>query len=112
MMAKRLERKRSMFQALDDTRPLAVSRALRRWEKTEYNTALQSLDWTQRRELLSGEGRVVRVEKTLRMRYIFRYEMEHLFALSGFAVEALYGWFDGRAFDEASPEMVWLTRRV
>jgi SAM-dependent methyltransferase len=109
MMAKRLERRRSAFQARDDERP---SGGLRRWEKTEYNTALQSMDWTQRREQLSAAGRVVRVEKTLRMRYIFRYEMEHLLALTGFEVEALYGWFDRRPFDEASAEMVWLARRV
>jgi len=51
------------------------------------------------------------VERNLRLRYVFRYEMEHLLALTGFEVEALYGWFDGRPFDDASSEMVWLARK-
>ena len=45
------------------------------------------------------------------MRYVFRYEMEHLLALSGFAIEALWGWFDKREFTAESSEMVWLARR-
>lgn len=44
-------------------------------------------------------------------RYVYRYEMEHLLVRSGFEIEALYGDFDGGAFRETSPEMVWIARR-
>jgi len=48
--------------------------------------------------------------RTLIVRYIFRYEMQHLFELCGFDVEALYGWFDGRPF-EGGEDMLWVCRR-
>jgi hypothetical protein len=62
---------------------------------------------------LSDAGAVIqRVERNLRVRWVWRYEMEHLLALSGFEVEALYGWFDGTPFTDESDEMVWVARRV
>jgi SAM-dependent methyltransferase len=33
------------------------------------------------------------------MRWFFRFEVEHLLARAGFAIESLYGGFDGRPFD-------------
>lgn len=48
--------------------------------------------------------------KTLRLRYIFRYEAQHLFEGCGYSVEALYGWFDRRPFNEKSEEMIWVLR--
>ncbi len=47
----------------------------------------------------------------LDIRYLFRYEAQHLFEGAGFEVEALYGGFDRRPFDERSEEMVWVLRR-
>ena len=38
-------------------------------------------------------------------------EWEGLFDVAGLAVEALYGWFDQRPFEDDSPEMVWVTRK-
>ena len=38
-------------------------------------------------------------------------EWEGLIAVSGFEVEALYGWFDRRPFDDASVEFVWVARK-
>ena len=38
--------------------------------------------------------------------------MEHLLALCGFEVEALYGWFDGQPFEDDSHEMVWIARKL
>jgi SAM-dependent methyltransferase len=54
------------------------------------------------------------VEETtteLRLRMIYRYEMEHLLARSGFEVEALYGDFDERPLTEDSREMIWVARK-
>jgi 2-polyprenyl-3-methyl-5-hydroxy-6-metoxy-1,4-benzoquinol methylase len=55
---------------------------------------------------------VSRAERDLRLRYVFRDEMERLLVSTGFAVEALYGWFDGRPFQDDSDEMVWVARKV
>jgi SAM-dependent methyltransferase len=83
------------------------------WATRRYSTSQQSLDETRIEEGLSDEGAVIsRVYRNLRLRYVFRYEMEHLLALSGFEVEALYGWFDRRPFDDESRQMVWTARRT
>ena len=55
-------------------------------------------------------GRVRRA--TLTLRYVFREEMAGLLAEAGFEVETLHGDFQGAAFREASPEMVWIARRI
>jgi len=40
-----------------------------------------------------------------------RAEWEGLVDVAGLEVEALYGWFDRRPFDEQSEEFVWVVRR-
>jgi ubiquinone/menaquinone biosynthesis C-methylase UbiE len=40
-----------------------------------------------------------------------RSEWEGLIEVAGLEVEALYGWFDRRPFDEESEEMVWVARK-
>jgi SAM-dependent methyltransferase len=40
-----------------------------------------------------------------------RSEWEGLVDVAGLEVEALYGWFDRRPFDEGSEEFVWVARR-
>jgi len=83
----------------------------KRWETAEYAPATQGLDVTFADERLGEDGVVVsRVYRGLKLRYAFRYEMEHLFARAGFEVEELYGDFFGSAFQGTSPEMVWLAR--
>jgi SAM-dependent methyltransferase len=52
-----------------------------------------------------------RREASIAVRYVYRYEMEHLLARSGFEVEALYGDFAGAPFDERSTELVWVAQR-
>lgn len=82
-----------------------------RWESLYYSTAQQTLDYETRDDTLSDDNATVaRVYRNLHVRYVYRYEMEHLLALTGFEVEALYGWFDGRPFEDDSQEMVWVAR--
>ena len=83
-----------------------------RWVNRRYSPASQELNETRAEVELSDEGAVIqRVERNLRLRWVYRYEMEHLLALAGFEVEALYGWFDRAPFTDESDEMVWLARR-
>jgi SAM-dependent methyltransferase len=83
-----------------------------RWSVASYGRAEQQLDELRIDEEVSEAGAVLsRVYRRMKLRYVFRYEMEHLLALSGFEVEALYGWFDGRSFDDQSSEMVWVARK-
>ncbi|MFN8673808.1 MAG: class I SAM-dependent methyltransferase [Candidatus Sericytochromatia bacterium] len=48
----------------------------------------------------------------LTLRWVTRFEMEHLFELCGFKIENLFGWFDKRPFSDASEEMVWVVKKV
>jgi SAM-dependent methyltransferase len=43
--------------------------------------------------------------------WVSRGEWEGLLEVAGLEVEALYGWFDRRPFDESSREFVWLARK-
>ena len=43
--------------------------------------------------------------------WVTRGEWEGLIDVAGLEVEALYGWFDRRPFDEESREFVWVTRK-
>jgi SAM-dependent methyltransferase len=43
--------------------------------------------------------------------WVTRSEWEALVDVSGLEVEALYGWFDRRPFDESSREFVWIARK-
>jgi SAM-dependent methyltransferase len=47
----------------------------------------------------------------LRLWWIGRSELEGLIDVAGLEVEALYGWFDGRPYDDSSLEMVWIARK-
>lgn len=61
---------------------------------------------------LSEDGAVIqRLAKNLRLRWVYRHEMEALLTGCGLEVEALYGGFDQRPFAEDSQVMVWVARR-
>lgn len=82
-----------------------------RWLNRRYDTAAQELNETRADVLLTDDGAVIqRIERNLRLRWVYRYEMEHLLSLASFEVEALYGWFDRRPFTEESNEMIWVAR--
>ena len=43
--------------------------------------------------------------------WVTKSEWEGLIDVAGLEVEALYGWFDRRPFDDESTEFVWVTRK-
>lgn len=61
-------------------------------------------------EIDTASGQVLgTLRSPLTLRYIFRYEMEHLLALSGFRIEAFFGDFKRGPF-VAGGEQVWIAR--
>jgi SAM-dependent methyltransferase len=82
------------------------------WSTREYHLSTQQLDEVRAEVQLDDAGAIIsRVERNLRLRWVYRFEMEHLLALTGFEVEALYGWFDRQEFSDESHDMVWIARR-
>jgi ubiquinone/menaquinone biosynthesis C-methylase UbiE len=73
------------------------------WEIPRYVWADSRIDLTRGR----GDEEV----GTLRLWWIGRSEFEGLIDVAGLEVEALYGWFDERPYDESSLEMVWIARK-
>lgn len=79
------------------------------WETRHYDQHRQIIENLFLYEELEETGVVVkRTYRPLRLRWVYRYEMEHLLDLCGFQVEGLYGGFDRRPFDADSREMVWV----
>lgn len=63
-------------------------------------------DYAERRIALELEGGA-----TVPLWWVDRDEWEAAIAEAGLEVEALYGWFDRRPFDETSRELVYVTRK-
>lgn len=89
-----------------------TGRRVRAWETRDYRPAFQEEVVTGIREELDDDGVVVlRQYGKMRLRCIFRFEMEHLLGRCDFEIEALYGDFSRGPFEDASTEMVWVARK-
>jgi len=79
------------------------------WETRHYDPYSQLIDNFFIYDELDEAGVVVkRTYRPLKLRWVYRYEMEHLLDLCGFKVEELYGGFDRQPFDDDSREMIWV----
>jgi SAM-dependent methyltransferase len=59
------------------------------------------------------DGRLERLVHGFPMRYLFRFEVEHLLARCGFEVERLYAGFDKSAYGSTYPgELIFVARRA
>ena len=67
----------------------------------------------QRHAALHPDGRQERLVQAFRMRYLFRFEVEHLLARAGFAVEHLYAGYDRSEYGSTYPgELVFVARKA
>ena len=81
------------------------------WEARHYDPAQQIIEEERIFEELDADGRVVaKTYAPLTLRWVYRYEMQHLLELSGFAVEALYGSYERGPFRHGG-EQIWVARR-
>ena len=91
-----------------------TGRLVRASDAWSYERSTQTAVLCTRWEVLDAEGQVIeRIEHgPRRLHAIFRFEVEHLLARSGFEVQALYGDFHRSPLSEESSEMVWVARRA
>ncbi len=85
-------------------------RTLQAWTYEPWTqTAIERTVW----EELDETGEVIqRVEMgPVRLHCLYRFEMEHLLARTGFEVEALFGNFFRQEFTGKSSDMIWVARR-
>jgi len=76
-------------------------------EQTEFVRRGQLILTTLRAADEAGEWRTT----TFRLRYVNRYEMQHMLERAGFEVESLMGGFAGEPITESSRHQVWVARR-
>lgn len=58
------------------------------------------------------KGHEEKIVEPLRLRYFFRYELEHLLARAGFRVAELFGQFDRSPLRDDSPEMIFVAEQT
>jgi ubiquinone/menaquinone biosynthesis C-methylase UbiE len=79
----------------------------------QYGATEQSIDQRFMFQEWAVDGTLLRTTRRgYTLCYIWPREFEHLLARCGFEVEALYGFFDKRPFDEKSPEQVWVAKKA
>lgn len=75
--------------------------------RNRYDTAEQMMYSQYRLTFLDNKKKIV----PLKMRYFFRFEIEHLLKLTGFKVKSLYGNFKKDKFGINSLEMLWVAKK-
>ena len=89
-----------------------TSRRVVQWDTRHYDQEQQRLDMYFIYEELDERGQVIsKTYSSLTLRYVFRYEMQHLLELCGYQVEALYGDFQRGPF-RAGGEQIWVARKA
>ena len=73
---------------------------------TGYQRTLQCSECTMTYEVAEVDGTTRQVTETFPLRYVFRYELEHLLARAGFSLVALHGDYDGSPFGEESVGLI------
>ena len=88
-------------------------RTIRWWgHVTGFHRARQVNQCEMTYEISEPDGRARRITERFPMRYLFRHELEHLLARSGFAIEALYGDYDRSPYGDDSPELIVVARAI
>ena len=96
-----------------ETVPWTGGRTIRWWgHVVGYHRARQFNQCEMIYEITEADGTIRRVSERFPMRYLFRYELEHLLARAGFAIDALYGDYDRSPYDDDSPELIVVARAI
>jgi SAM-dependent methyltransferase len=101
-----------VFKPAEQVHHPRTGRQVRAWRAWSYEPATQTATARTAWEELDAEGQVVnRVERhPVRLHCVFRFEMEHLLARTGFEIAAVYGDFFRNGLQDASPGMIWVAR--
>lgn len=78
--------------------------------RTDFAEQTQAVEFVY--DELRDDGSVRRRSLPFVMRWLYRFEIEHLLARAGFALDGLYGDYDLEPFSGDSSQMIVLARRV
>jgi ubiquinone/menaquinone biosynthesis C-methylase UbiE len=107
-----LRDKGGVYEAAEQFRHPESGRQIRTFRAWSYEPASQTAICQTAWEEIGADGQVVNRWQTqpTRLHCVFRFEMEHLLARVGFAVEAVYGDFFRHALEDSSSEMIWVAQ--
>jgi ubiquinone/menaquinone biosynthesis C-methylase UbiE len=107
-----LREKGGLFEAAEQFQHPKTGRQIRTSRAWSYEPATQTAISQTAWEEIEADGQVVDRWQTnpIRLHCVFRFEMEHLLARVGFAVEGVYGDFFRQTLRDESSEMVWVAR--
>lgn len=97
---------------LDKTFALGDGTRVQKFVVQQPNLAAQTNHVTFIYDELDAHGRVTRSVLPFAMRWLYRFELEHLLARAGFALEALYGSYDLDDYESASELMLAVARKL
>jgi len=88
-------------------------RVTRRHKTVAHDRSQQVNDFELVYDVKHPGGREERLVHAFRLRYLFRFEAEHLLARAGFAVEHLYGGYDKSEYGSTYPgELLFVARKT
>ncbi len=91
----------------------ADGRRVRWWgTAVAYDRSQQCTEYELTYEVIEHDGSTRRLTERFPLRYVFRFELEHLLVRAGFGVTALYGDYDRSVFAEDSPALIAVAERL
>ena len=87
-----------------------TGRTIHRLYTRRLDLAMQIQHITFIMDEIDAAGVVRRTLFPFRMRFVYRYEMEHLLHIAGYSLEAVYGSYDLEPFDSSSDKMIFVAR--
>ena len=105
--------KKGVFEQVQEVRHPETGRLVHVSRAWSYEASTQTASVVTAWEEIDADGKVVDYWQRgpIALHCVFRFEMEHLLARAGLAVEGLYGDFCQGDLDEDSSEMVWVVRK-
>lgn len=106
--------KNGIFEEAEQFNHPETGRAIRTQRAWTYEPSTQSAIAQTVWEEVDGERNVIDRWDSgpIRLHCVFRFEMEHLLARTGFEVEALYGNFLREPLSDKSDGMIWVTKKA
>jgi SAM-dependent methyltransferase len=105
--------KGGVFEPAEQFQHTRTGRQIRASRAWAYEPATQTAICTTAWEAIATDGQVVDHWKTepIRLHCVFRFEMEHLLARTGFSLDDLYGDFFRNPLDDKSSNMIWVAHK-
>lgn len=95
-----------------ETMDESTSHTIQWYWRHEIDLAEQMRHLTYILDEINREGQVRRVAIPFSLRFVYRFELELLLTMSGYATELIYGGYDLDPFDSHSPRMIIIARKT